>query len=260
MNQGVRHSIILLAVAMAPVGCSGIATFPVAPPAKSLTVREARKAITEAFAHAKSFSDIAQFAVNRHRVAITWQNARKSTIIFADISSMRVERYGEDNWWAHYTPTSPRPRGPVQPMNHWSFQSKEHAVRFAEALLAAQSAESAPDTEEPDFAAFRIQAQAWINLPSRPAMPETALTLKAVAEEAFKRKDFVAALHAYGDALDKFPMWPEGQYNAALLAGEVDDFELAAHHMRRYLALAPDAKDAPTAREKYLLWRHKAKS
>jgi tetratricopeptide (TPR) repeat protein len=80
-----------------------------------------------------------------------------------------------------------------------------------------------------------------------------------LAEDAFKRKDFVAALDAYVEALGMHPMWPEGHYNAALLAAELKDYELAARHMRRYLALAPDAKDASAAKDKYLLWQHKAK-
>ena len=80
-----------------------------------------------------------------------------------------------------------------------------------------------------------------------------------MAEDAFQRKDFTAALDAYCDALDRHPMWPEGHYNAALLAAEVEDYELAARHMRRYLVLAPGAKDAAAAEETFLLWQHKAK-
>lgn len=43
------------------------------------------------------------------------------------------------------------------------------------------------------------------------------------------------------------------------LAAEVEDYELAALHMRRYLMLAPEAKDASAAKDKLLLWQHKAK-
>lgn len=43
------------------------------------------------------------------------------------------------------------------------------------------------------------------------------------------------------------------------LAAEAGDCELAAQHMRRYLVLAPDAKDVVAAKDKFLLWQHKAK-
>jgi len=90
-------------------------------------------------------------------------------------------------------------------------------------------------------------------------MSDDARSSKAMAEDAFKKKDFAAALSAYVEALGKHPMWPEGHYNAALLAGEIEDYDVAALHMRRYLALAPDAKDASAAKDKYLLWQRKAK-
>ena len=138
------------------------------------------------------------------------------------------------------------------------FMSKDDALACVDALLITRAAASVSATEEPDFAAFTAEAAAWRMKTPRPAMSDEALTYKLVAEDAFKRKDFPGALKAYGDALERHPMWPDGHYNAALLAGEAEDYELAASHMRRYLALAPDAKDAARAREKLLLWQHKA--
>jgi tetratricopeptide (TPR) repeat protein len=90
-------------------------------------------------------------------------------------------------------------------------------------------------------------------------MSDEARGYKLLAEDALKRKDFSAALEAYRTALTKDPMWPEGQYNAALLAAEAEDYELAANYMRRYLVLAPDAKDAASARDNLLVWQLKAK-
>ena len=90
-------------------------------------------------------------------------------------------------------------------------------------------------------------------------MPDDVRADKLIAEDAFKRKEFTDALYAYVDALDKYPMWPEGHYNAALLAAEILDYEWASRHMRRYLVLAPDAKDASAAKDKYLLWQRLAK-
>ncbi len=140
-----------------------------------------------------------------------------------------------------------------------AFFEPEAAVLFVDAILTLKAAGPAPDTEERDFGVFSGQAQQWLLSQTRPAMPDAARADKAAAEEAFKRKEFAAALESYADALEAFPLWPEGQYNAALLAAEVGDYERAAHHMRRYLALAPDAKDTGASKEKFLLWQRKAR-
>ena len=125
-------------------------------------------------------------------------------------------------------------------------------------LLSFVSGVSA-QSEEPDFAAFSAEAQIWIAATSKPEMSDDARTQKVMAEDAFKQKDFPGALTHYLAALNKHSMWPEGHYNAAMLAAEAEDYELAAHHMRRYLVLAPDAKDAQASKDKFLLWQQKAK-
>ncbi len=131
---------------------------------------------------------------------------------------------------------------------------------FINAMLVLKEAALAPDTEEEaNFAAFTAEAKTWLAATVKPEMAKEARTFKLVAEDALKRKDFPATLDAYCEALDKFPMWPEGQYNAALLAAETHDYDLAAHHMRRYLVLAPNAKGSKAAEDKLLLWEHKAK-
>ncbi|TSA41215.1 MAG: hypothetical protein D4R57_00870 [Verrucomicrobiales bacterium] len=132
-------------------------------------------------------------------------------------------------------------------------------LMFIDALLVLKAAALSPDTEDADFAAFTGNAKIWLAATPKPEMSEQARTYKVLAEDAFKRKEFTAALDAYCDALDKYPMWPSGQYNAASLAAEAEDYELAAHHMRRYLVLSPEAKDAAAAHDKLLLWQHKAK-
>jgi tetratricopeptide (TPR) repeat protein len=238
------------------LGCAGVERVPVDPPGKSMTVREARDAVRAAFETSKMrrSDEVAPIAVTRRWAAVSFRNTpNKRVIDFAELSDVRVEGYGADLWQALWKQASKTPRGGVA-MNHVSFVSKAQAVRFAEALLAAKQAAAAPGTEEADFAAFRAR----LGEP-RPEMPDAARADKALAEEAFRKKDFTAALYAYGDALEKHPLWPEGQYNAALLAAEVEDFDLAVHHMRRYLALAPDAKDVAASREKLLLWERKAK-
>ena len=131
-------------------------------------------------------------------------------------------------------------------------------MNFIDSIFALRKAAFAPDTEESEFSAFSVSAKDWLAASSKPKMADDALTYRLLAEDAYKRKDFTAALEAYSDALSRHPMWPDGHYNTALLAAEAEDFELASRHMRRYLVLSPDAKDSASAKEKFLLWQHKA--
>jgi tetratricopeptide (TPR) repeat protein len=138
------------------------------------------------------------------------------------------------------------------------FTSESAAGAFADSLLTLRMKSLASDIEATSLTSFIAKSKGWLATPDRPPMPDDARSFKLLAEEAFQRKDFAAALNAYGRALEKFPLWPEGHYNAALLAAEGENYDLAAHHMRRYLILSPNAKDASVARDKLLLWQLKA--
>jgi hypothetical protein len=61
----------------------------------------------------------------------------------------------------------------------------------------------------------------------------------------------------YNLALQKFPTWPEGQFNLALIGGELKRYRGAVFHMKEYLALVPEAPDAQAARDKMILWQDK---
>ncbi len=206
-------------------------------PRTQMTVRQARNALKEALTDAVlPASDV---KIDRH--GFSWvdhprpQDTATHIYKFTDIKRLSVESYSKN------------------------FHNLASARMWVDALLTLKAAEMAPDTEEADFAAFTISAKVWLLASPNPEMPDEARAYKALAEDSFKRKDYTAALEAYCDALDKHPMWPEGHYNAALLAAEAKDYELAAQHMRRYLVLAPDAKDASASKDKFLLWQLKAK-
>jgi hypothetical protein len=53
-------------------------------------------------------------------------------------------------------------------------------------------------------------------------------------------------------------MWPEGWFNAALVAGELGEYPEAVEFMQNYLELVPDAKDAQSARDQLEIWKMKA--
>ena len=207
-------------------------------PRTHMTVRQARKALREAFTDA--ILPASNVKIDRH--GFSWvehpraQDTSTHTYTFAKIKKLSVENQSK------------------------YFHNLATARIWVDALLTLQAAEMAPDTEDADFSAFTNGAKVWLLASPKPEMPDEARAYKALAEDSFKRKDYTAALDAYCDALDRHPMWPEGHYNAALLAAEAKDYELAAHHMRRYLVLAPDAKDASASKDKFLLWQLKAKA
>src|SRR5208282_3068401 len=54
------------------------------------------------------------------------------------------------------------------------------------------------------------------------------------------------------------PLWPEAQYNLAMIDKELGNYSDATYHMRCYLELVPNAKDAEAARDNIIIWEEKA--
>lgn len=219
-----------------------------------MTVPEARRAMKESFRYFKYDIAVREIKFRRDEVSyvydstLGWGNGRKGSVKFTDAKKISTEQvkstvnhvqYGETSLW---------------------FDTEAHARMFIDAALILKAAALGPEPEPADYAAFVAAAQLWRQTNPRPEMPDDARADKAMAQNAIQRKDFAAALAAYGEALEKYPLWPEGQYNAATLAAEAADYELAAYHMHRYLALAPDAPDASNAKDKFLLWQKKAQT
>ncbi len=119
-----------------------------------------------------------------------------------------------------------------------------------------QSEEARRKVEE---TAFANEAKRYRELLVKPALPEDVQRYRVVAEDAFNNKDFEKALEYYRKGLTIEPLWPQGQFNAAMLAGELQRYKWAALYMKRYLELVPDAANAKVAREKMYLWEEKAK-
>lgn len=113
--------------------------------------------------------------------------------------------------------------------------------------------------ETANLMAFKEKARAWRALAAKPSLPASANRYRVLAEDAFKSKDFDKAIEYYDKGLEVYPLWPQGQFNAALICGEVGDYAEAVGHMKRYLELVPDAKDAKAAQEKIFIWEEKAK-
>lgn len=111
--------------------------------------------------------------------------------------------------------------------------------------------------DQADFKAFQEKAKAWRALSVKPALPEQANRFRVQAEDAFRNKEMDKTADRYEKALEVYPLWPQGQFNASLIYGELGAYHQAINHMLRYLELAPHAKDAKAAREKIYIWEGK---
>lgn len=139
--------------------------------------------------------------------------------------------------------------------------SEQEAKVFVDAINAMRyySSSAGLADETANFMGFKEKAKAWRALPVKPTLPASANRYRVLAEDAFKNKDFAKAIGHYEKALEVYPLWPQGQFNAALICGETESYAEAVGHMKRYLELVPEAKDAKAAQEKIFIWEEKAK-
>lgn len=248
---------LVLAAALVMANCACAQS--IYTPSKQMTLEQARAALVESLGNNRhGWYMVRNIHFYRHRVTFDsdcayyddkWNDTNKKVTKSVRIAApMSVSEEKSTRSFA------------VETARHYSylFEKKKYAIMFADALYALNAAVSGPDPEEADFEAFTASATTWLETTSKPVMPDDARAYKTLAEDEVNRKDFTAALVAYCRALDKYPMWAEGRFNAALLAGEAEDYELAAHHMRRYLVLVPDATNAVAAKDKLLLWQLRA--
>jgi hypothetical protein len=140
-------------------------------------------------------------------------------------------------------------------------EGQAKAQAYADALnwLSAHARGEDRAQQEADWREFQQKAAAWRALSAKPPLSDAVRMHRLVAEDALKQKQFDSVIDEYEAGLEIDPFWPEGHYNAALLYGELNDYEWAAWHMRAYLELRPDAPDAEAVRDQLLLWQGKLK-
>lgn len=139
----------------------------------------------------------------------------------------------------------------------WSAYANARAVADAVNRLSASARGERTPAEDEALRQFPQQAAAWRALPVKPAISEPVRRHRLLAENAIKERRFDAAIEEYEAGLKIDPVWPEGHFNAALLYAEVGYYAEAIRHMRAYLELAPDAPDAPSARDQIIIWETK---
>ena len=106
---------------------------------------------------------------------------------------------------------------------------------------------------------FHKQAAAWRALATKLPIPEDVNVQRLMAEDAIKENKPDEALSYFENGIELYPTWPEGNFNAALIAGDLGYYADAIEHMQAYLELVPNAADAQAAHEKILIWQFKSK-
>jgi hypothetical protein len=137
----------------------------------------------------------------------------------------------------------------------------ENAQTFADAMnrLSSFARGGGRAQQEAEWRDFQQKAVAWRALAAKPPLAEEVRKERLLAEDALHEKQMDAAVEHYETGLDIDPCWPEGHFNAALLYAELREYSDAVQHMRAYLELAPDAQDAPQARDQIVIWEAKRK-
>lgn len=179
---------------------------------------------------------------------------RSRSFLYSEIPAFSVEFHSP------FLPNAPTGyRTTSQPRIWWNREKVEYARGFVEAVNAIRYYSSGSDLADDasPFAGFQEEARAWRALPVKPAIPEGVRRFQLLAEDAIKNKNFEEAVDYYGQGLNVSPLWPEGQFNAALLYGEMGIYGQAVIHMKRYLELRPDAPDTQAARDQIVIWQAK---
>jgi len=142
--------------------------------------------------------------------------------------------------------------------------NENYALIFARRLHAAAlvvydpyTVDMYPQNDPEVFADFQRKAALWRSMPQKPALPEEARKFRVLADDAVSNNEFDKAGGFYEKGLAIDPLWPVGQYNAACIYEELKNYGMAMAHMKRYLALKPDVKDARAFQDKIYIWQEK---
>jgi tetratricopeptide (TPR) repeat protein len=172
---------------------------------------------------------------------------------FDEIQIMTVNT-GSGGYYVDWDPNN----GPTAWHLYW--QSQSDAQNFVDAVMAMKyyATKNLLDDDTSSFAEFQDKANVWRALTQKPPLSEEARRFRVLADDAVQNKDFDKAADYYEQGLAIDPMWPAGQFNAAIIYAELKFYPMAVMHMKRYLALEPDAKDAKIYQDKIYIWEEKA--
>jgi hypothetical protein len=87
------------------------------------------------------------------------------------------------------------------------------------------------------FEEFKGRAATWRTLANKPPLPEETRKYLVLAQNAVQENNFQKAGAYYEQGLEIEPLWPDAQFNAAVIDSKLNEYAEAAYHMRCYLEL-----------------------
>lgn len=188
-------------------------------------------------------------------ISISWTDSagKSGAMVLVLLNSITPVQKENGLWTVHYSFAGDK-------TDYWEHTAnRDHVERYRLGLLfLAHESQTLWDKVAADhMETFRSQADAWRVAAEKPKMPDEAYKHKVLAEEAYRNKELLKALGEYQIGLQAFPTWPEGQFNAALIAAELEYYRIAVQRMKEYLLLTPDAPDAQAAKDKVIIWQDK---
>jgi tetratricopeptide (TPR) repeat protein len=103
-------------------------------------------------------------------------------------------------------------------------------------------------------AAFPDVARKYRETPVKPELSEEAHKYAVQGDFAIENKNLPVAIDRYTDALKIAPWWPEGYLKRGQLLAEIGQDDAAVADMKKFLLLAPDAKEAREAQDNIYKW------
>ena len=143
--------------------------------------------------------------------------------------------------------------------NYLGWRTVNDAKSFVDAFQAMKYYSSKHILVDDNTAAsadFQDKVKVWQTLSPKPSLPEEARRFRVLADDAVQNKEFEKAADYYEKGLAIDPMWPAGQFNAAMIYKELNFYTMAVMHMKRYLALKPD--ETKKYQDEIYIWEEKA--
>jgi tetratricopeptide (TPR) repeat protein len=102
---------------------------------------------------------------------------------------------------------------------------------------------------------FKMKSLEYFSKEVNPSVSEDQRKFVVQANAANEQKKYDLALEMYEKVFQINPYtYPQGYFNAALIAAQLEDYTLAIFNMKKYLIISPDAEDARKAQDKIYEW------
>jgi pyruvate/2-oxoglutarate dehydrogenase complex dihydrolipoamide acyltransferase (E2) component len=136
------------------------------------------------------------------------------------------------------------------------FRTQNEAIACANALfiLKRRAEGYTPPKDAAAEAAFQEEARKYRAMRVKPALPEEAHKYAVQGDFAVEKKNLDAAADRYADALKVAPWWPEGHFKRGLVLADLERYDEGIDEMKKFLLLAPEAKEARAAQDNIYKW------